>query len=273
MEIILGFIFGLWHFGAKTTDQFENALAKDVAVKLNSPGANITVHTQFTGLISSFAGDLDRVTIYGRNFETQAFNINVDPSRTKTGRIKELNLVFDNFKYKNLFVSNLTAQVNNCRYDLGMAQRHRKIEISAAPPGVGTVSISAQALEDFILIKYPNVRTIKLRLINDKLFAEGTAEFFRVQRNFWIVSRVKCTDGRRVMLEGPRVMLDGVVANAAITAGVVATINPVIDLEKDLDLAKFAQIETIALQKDVLTAGARITLPVKEVPLPPLVQL
>ena len=71
--------------------------------------------------------------------------------------------------------------------------------VGVAPSGVGTgsVKILEQDLAEYIVLKYPEVKSATVKVYNDVVWVEGYGEFLIFKTEFAIIAKLKAEDGTR----------------------------------------------------------------------------
>ncbi|MCO5295919.1 MAG: hypothetical protein M9921_03595 [Fimbriimonadaceae bacterium] len=261
---ILAALFGLgYHAGKAEVQRFERLAAEEIASKLDGDDRHVHVQTKLNGLIGGAMGDLKQVTIRASNFSTAELPLYTEPDRPRSGHIRELRLFLDDFRLAGLRVEHLEASIPDCRYDFGLAQRHHTVRLSQSGVGTGLVRIRAPDLEAYILRKFKEIKRVSVRIEKDKVFVEGYGEFIVVHTNFEVIATLESPDGSRLMLANAVIFFDGRRADASSGKVLLDTLNPVVDLAKDLGLADAVHVEKIRLKDGFLEASGATKIPLR----------
>lgn len=261
---LLAALLGLgYHAGKAEVQRFERLAAEEISSKLGGEGAEVHVQTKLNGLIGGAMGDLKQVTIRASHFTTDQLPLFTEPDRGRTGRIRELRLVLDDFRLAGLRVEHLEATIPDCRFDFRLAQRHHTMRLSQSGVGTGLVRIRAADLEAYILRKFREIKRVSVRIEKDKVFVDGYGEFIVVNTNFEVIATLESPDGVRLMLANAVIFFDGRRADAASGKVLLDTLNPVVDLSQDLGLYDAVSVEKIRLRDGVLEASGATKIPVR----------
>lgn len=252
---------GLWSLGGASVRNFENLAANDIRSKLTGGNANVSVKAKLNGVIGGAFGDLREVKIVARDFETVGLPLFCEPTRSKKGLIRSLHLVLDNFSLAGLRVAHLEAKIPDCRFDYALAISKRQIRLSQSGVGVGTVRLKERDLEAFILRKFKEIKRVTVQLRPDRAIVEGYGEFLIVQTNFRVEARLVSPNGTTLELSDANILFDGVPAEPQARRVLLETLNPVVDLNKDLALHGAIAIESITIGEGVLTARGKTRIP------------
>lgn len=254
----LGLAFGL---GAREVRRFERLAAEDIAATLSGDSKKVSVKSELNGIIGGALGDLKRVTIRARTFSTAGLPLFTEPGLAANGKVRELRIELDDFVLGNLRVEHLEATIPECRFDYNLAVRKKKIRLSRSGTGVGRVRLLEKDLEAFILKKYREIKRVSVRIEKDRAFVSGYGEFLVIQTEFDVIARLTPVDGSKLMLTDAKVFFGERFTDQAVRDIVVQTLNPVVDLDKDLNLHGAIRVEGLTLQNGVLEAWGRTKIP------------
>ncbi len=261
MNAILLILAGVFLVGAKEVRAFEGHAAREIASKLGGQHKSVRVRSKIGP--EALFGEVHAVTITASKFTTEGLPLFTEPERSQRGVLRMLNLDLQDFTLGDLHVQSLKASIPNCRFDLGLALGKRQIRLSRSGVGPGEVVLSSGDLEAFIPIKFREVKRVKVRLEKDKVFVDGYGEFVLFDAEFSIVARVEAQGGNKLILSHARILIDGKPATPDAAKALLDTLNPVIDLDKDLLLAGAMTIEKITVSEGRLLALGKTTIPIK----------
>lgn len=254
----LGVISG---FGKIAVRQFEIAAAKDILTNLSGPAAKVDVQTKLNGIIGGPLGDIKEATIRASEFQTAGLPLFTEPWRSKKGLVRNLKIELSNFELGKLRVESLSASIPDCRYDYSLATRRKVIRLSKSGVGTGTVRLRAKDLEAFILKKFAEIKKVAVRIEKDKVFVDGYGEFVIVRTNFSVIATLGSPDGKTLELQNARIFFDDKPAEEAARKVLLETLNPVVDLNKDLKLHDAISIQGIRLFEGFLEAWGATRIP------------
>jgi hypothetical protein len=247
--------------GAGEVRSFENAAAREIKGKLQGESASVSVKTKPSGLFGYLEGDLSTVTIHAKDFSADGLPLFTEPIRPKSGKVKRLNLRLENFHLSGLRVESLEAQIPNCRFDLGLAKRSKKIRLSQSGTGTGSVTLLEDDLEAFILKKFSEIKEVQVRLQDDIAIVEGKGEFLILKAAFKVQARLIAVEGTKLTLVDPKIEFDGVQADPQAAQVLLNTLNPVVDLDRDLKLHGAVSVSEIKLADGKLVASGATKIP------------
>ncbi|MBX3118786.1 MAG: hypothetical protein KF784_06945 [Fimbriimonadaceae bacterium] len=256
----LGLLFGLGNAEVKS---FERTAAQDILSRLGGPDKKVSVHTELNGIIGGPMGDIKRATITASDFTLDSLPLFTEPERSQKGVLRELNLKLNNFSLGGLRIEELEAKIPDCRYDYALAISKRQIRLSKSGEGVGVVRILEEDLEAFILHKFREIKQVSVRIRDDYAFVEGFGEFIFIKTGFFVLAKITSPDGNRLMLTNARIVFDDGPASEAAKQALLHSLNPVVDLNKDLNLFGAITVEKISLERGVLEASGRTRIPAR----------
>ncbi len=268
---MIGFLFAafgvLFGFGTIQVRQFEHAAAVDIRSQLRG-NAVVAVQTKMSGLLGAPLGEIKEATIRAEDFQTDGLPLFVEPWRSKRGKVERLNIDLSNFDLGKLHVASLVASIPDCRFDLGLASRHRKIRLSQSGVGLGSVTIMDRDLEHFILNKFHEIKKVTVRTEKGKVFIEGDGEFVIVKTHFNVIATLVSPDGHTLELANTRIFFDDKPADELARKALLQTLNPVVDLQKDLKLYDAITVKGIELENGRVRAWGDTKIPLSPNPPP-----
>lgn len=253
----LGLLFGL---GSAEVQSFERQAAADIKSRLQGERVEVQVHTRSVGL-EGLDGRVKRVSILASHFSTEGLPLFTEPGLSRKGRIDDLRIDLDDFDLANLHVRQLRAVIPNCRYDFGLAVSKRKIRLSESGLGTGSVEIDEASLEQFILKKFHEIKRVAVHIAKGRLSVEGYGEFFIISTNFLVVARLQPVAGTKLVLADARISFDGKAADPISSKAILDTLNPVVDLNRDLKLYDAISVTSVDLEHGSLKATGFTKIP------------
>lgn len=257
--ILAGFAL-LFGAGAAETRHLEQLAATDIKSKLEGPRAKVDVRTRAVGL-KALSGHLKRVMISASDFTAPGLPLFTEPELSQSGRIDDLRIELRNFALGALGIAELSSSIPDCRYDLGLAINHGKIRLSKSGLGTGSVTVTAGALEPFILHKYREIKSVHVEIGNGHVRVSGYGEFLIIHTQFEVEATISPVEGTKLYLTDAQITFDGKPADPLSKKALLDTLNPVVDLNKDLRLYGAIEVEKVSLDKGVLRADGTTSIP------------
>ena len=127
----------------------------------------------------------------------------------------------------------------------------------------------------YLLRKFRELKRVSVRIDRNRAFVKGYGEFIVVQTEFEVIAKLVPVDGTKLMLADAKVFFGDLVAAEDVKRLVLDTLNPIVDLDRDLKLYGAVQVEGLSLENGVLEAWGKTkipdrpkTLPASDSPLP-----
>lgn len=260
---LLGLAGGLL-FGGELVRDFERAAARDVRSKLVAEsGREIKVKVTAKTSLGSAFGNVGSVRIAARQFSTPGLPLFTEPERSQKGRLGRLFLDLSDFRLGELRVESLTAEIPNCRFDFSLAVSKKQFRLSKSGLGTGEVRLRAEDLAAFILKKYSEVKTCTVQFAGGKAIVEGDGELLLLQTKFRVEARLTPTSPTQLSLTDATMTFDGRPADDASRQVLLETLNPVVDLDKDLGLLDAMAIESVTAENNELTVRGKTKIPLR----------
>ncbi len=252
----LGVAGGL--FGSGALRNFERLAADDIGTRLEGDAKFVRVRVGINGILD---GSLTRATIEASRFSVKGLPLFTEPNRSRAGKIKKLEIRLTDFELRNLHVETLTADVFDCRYDFGLALREKKVRLSESGVGPGYVRVTAKSLEHFLLRKYKEIKRISVELENDKVYVKGFGDFLLASAEFEVSAGLEIRNGSQLWLRDSWVFLNGRPVRDGSDRALLQVLNPVLDINEDLQLFDAIKMERIRSKNGVLEIWGTATIP------------
>jgi hypothetical protein len=258
LELIL-FGLGLGLAGAKQVE-FEKAAAADIKGRLQGEQAVVSVRADLDG---SRLGSITTAEILARDFSLEGLPLFTEPERSQKGRIRHLKMTLSDFMLRGLKVTELKADIPDCRFDLDLALKEKELRLSKSGIGEGYVKIQQDDLAKWIVAKYAEIKTCTVDASKGTVLVSGYGEFLIVKTNFKVLAKLTAVDGTKLMLSDARIWFDGMRADPFAAETLLKTLNPVVDLNKDLGLYDAVQVEKIDARNGFVTASGKTKIPIR----------
>jgi len=258
LELIL-FGLGIGLAGAKQAE-FEKAAAAEIKSRLQGEQSVVTVTADLDG---SRLGSITTAEIVARDFSLEALPLFTEPERSQKGRIRHLKMTLSDFMLRGLRVAELKADIPDCRFDLDLALKRKELRLSKSGVGEGHVKIHQDELAKWIVSKYAEIKTCTVDASKGTVLVKGYGEFLIVKTDFKVLAKLTAVDGTKLLLTDARIWFDGIRADDFAAQTLLKTLNPVVDLSKDLGLYDAVSVEKIDARDGFVTASGRTKIPVR----------
>ena len=242
--------------------RFERLAAGEIAGKLQYVRGPVTVNVRPNGLAGAW-GDLLSATISASDFTLDTLPLFTEPERSRAGHLGLLRLRLTDFSLRKLRVAELQADIPSCRYDLGLATRQGQMRLSRSGVGRGLVRVRESDLADYLVAKFHEIKRCTVRVDRGVVWVEGYGEFIVFKSDFQVIARLVAVDGDKLALADAKVYFDWRRADKAAAEAILKTLNPVVDLNKDLGLYGAIAVDRVTLENGLLTAEGATKIPVR----------
>ncbi len=242
--------------------RFERAAAADISSKLQGEHRKVEVDIQANTLSAAW-GMVDSVTIRASQFSADSLPLFTEPERSQVGHVDMLRIELSDFDFGRLHIQSLSAAIPNCRFDQGLALRSRQVRLSRSGVGTGSVQLNEKDLERFVLKKYKEIKRVSVRIDRGKVWVEGYGEFLIAKTDFEVIADLRIENGTRLHLDHAKIYLNWVRADEPARNVLLKTLNPIVDLNRDLNLFDAIQMDRIELKRGTLTAFGSTRIPVR----------
>jgi hypothetical protein len=246
--------------GGRELASFQREAAADIASRLSGEGKEVSVSLDFNLFEAPF-GKFTSATLSARQFSVDGLPLFTEPWRSKSGSLGCLRIRLRDFTLRGLRVSELSADIRGCKFDLGLAKSEKKVRLSWSGKGPGFVRVTPAALEAYILNKYREIKRVKVWFRSRRLFVEGFGDFGFFSADFFVIADLVPREGTKLFLEKAIVFLDGVRVRDGSEQALLDALNPVIDEDEDLRLYGALQMERVSIGGEYLEISGTATIP------------
>lgn len=251
--------FGLFHLAGGEVHRFERLAASEVATKIQGSAREVQIRANVGP--DGALGDVWHVLLAARRFDADGLPLFTEPQRSKAGLVRTLDIDLSDFSLRGLHVDRLRASIPSCRFDLSLAVRHHTFRLSRSGVGTGEVVVSDRDLGAFILRKFHEVKSVYVRVSNGRIHVEGHGEFLLLSTDFAIDAHLEARDGDKLVLSDARILFDGQPAGPEANEVLLNTLNPVVDLNRDLGLHGAMRVDRLDLSDGLIRASGAVTIP------------
>ena len=249
-------------YGDTEIAKFERLAAEEISSKLQGEHRSVTVDVESSGLASAW-GEVKSATITARDFSLKELPFFTEPWRSKAGKLGLLRMRMHNLNVRGLLIDELVADIPDCRYDFGLARSKKTFRVSQSGEGTGSVKVSEQALADYIVDKYAEIKSATVKVYNDIVWVEGYGEFLIVNTNFAVIARLVAVDGTKLELTDAKIYFDWQRADPAAAQVLLDVLNPVVDLRDGLGLYDALHVTDVRLRDGFVLASGRTRVPTR----------
>lgn len=250
----------MWFGGAAEVRRFESSAAREIGRRLGG-AEQVQVRVKLAGL-GPLRGDIARATVNARGFGVPGMPLFTEPERSTRGRLGTLEIRLREFTLAGLKVESLEATVPNCRYDFGLATRRRHIAVSRTGEGTGRVVLREADVAAYARRKHPLLRDLLVVVTEAGVRVTGRGDILMLRTGFDLNAQL-VGRGSRVEIGEATLKIGGTEATPEVRRAVVAVLNPMIDLDRDLQLAGAMTLERVVLSKGRISAEGRLRVPVE----------
>ncbi len=261
-------LFALATFHAGLEQRIRHDAARQVTAMFHDTGP-VQVRVEPRGMFGLVANDIWVVDIYGQHLRTERMPFSLYPRHGWKGSIRHLRLHLTDFTLAGLPIERLDADVPFVTFDIGEAAWKDRIVLRGAGTGPAVVQVGAAGLRAFLFKRYTQTLSdVEVWWQNRKLYLSGRVRLFAGPVPLIASGRLVPREGRYLDLADPVFMLNNAPVSPALAALILRQINPVLDVERDLNLGRSFQLTEAAIGDTGLILRGQATIPVAEEPSP-----
>ena len=254
-------VLGLAMLSWILTDRVSHAARREL--KSAFPSANFDIRITPRGLLGMTVGQAYRARISGGGFTAESLPFRIEPGGGAVAGIRHLELDLHDIVLRDLGVQTLTADIPFVKADATKAFFDGHLRFRGAQEGTGEAILTAEQIERYLAKKRPQFQELKIRLSQGEAFISGKTALLIPGSAFEAKATVGISEGRYLNAENPTVSLNGTPMPRTMAIQLLKTVNPIIDIDKDLGLGEWLYITSAEIAEGKLTVRGRIHIPVK----------
>ena len=254
-------LVGLAFFSGIASERARYAARRDLERAI--PDSRFEVAIQPRGLLGYVTGDLESARITGRGFTIEQLPFTIEPRGGIHARLAKLELKLQDVSVRALPLQSLEAVIPGVRVDAARVLFNGHFTIRAAGEGIGEAVISESGLSQFIARKRPEFSDLNVTLQPGEALVRGRATLLIAPAPIEARVTLGVSEGRYLNAVEAAVKLNGQAVPAALTERLLQSLNPIIDVERDLGLGQWLYATGVAVEHGILKVRARVSIPLK----------
>lgn len=239
----------------------EHAIVHDLG--RNVKGGELHAYLATKGDLGTLIGQADSVVVKARGFSSDGFPLRMQRGTGLRAYVRTLKLDFQDITLHGIPVRQFQADIPRVSLDIGRAFFDERVVIRSAGEGTAEAVVESAAMRDYLQKKFPQFSEVVLTLTPGQARIEGDMLVLGSKSKVEAVAKLGIVDGRYVQLVEPALKLNGKPLTPAFAQSLLKSVNPVMDLEKDLGLSGyFTATEVVIGEGRVTVKGiARVPAP------------
>lgn len=252
--------------GAKEyTRRLERAAERQILQQLGGKGhVQVQIQPRW-GALGVLLARAETIRVHATGFRTAQMPFFTEPPVPAwRGTADNVQIVLKDFHLGGLPVRHLEATIPDVSLDSRAAAFRLRIRLFGAGWGNGWVTIDEESLTEFVKRRLPEVRSPHVQVTPSEIRITGDLVVLLTPWRFEATGNVDVRTGRQVVVENLQVRVEGEELPVAVVQKVVAALNPVLDVERDLRLGGAFVVERVEQGDGFLKLIGRATVPPRE---------
>jgi hypothetical protein len=258
-EVLLAFVLIVG--GAREfTRRLERAAERQILQQLGGSG-QVRVHIEPRwGALGVWLARADTITVRASGFHAAEVPFFTEtPVPAWQGRAESVQIVLERFSLKGFPVRRLEATIPDVSLDSRAAAFRLKIRLFGAGWGEGRVVLDEEDLATFVKRRLPEVHSPQVRVTASEIYITGDLAALLTVWRFEAKGRVAVRDGRQVVIDNAQVRVEGEDLPPAVVQKVISALNPVLDVERDMNLGSMFVVERVEQEDGFVKLIGRAT--------------
>ncbi|GIV20466.1 MAG: hypothetical protein KatS3mg023_2217 [Armatimonadota bacterium] len=180
------------------------------------------------------------------------------------GQAESVQIVLERFSLRGFPIRRLEATIPHVSLDSREAAFRLRIRLFGAGWGEGRVTLDEEGLTEFVRRRLPGVQSPRVRVTSSAIYITGELAVLLTAWRFEARGRVAVRNGRQIVIEDAQVSVEGENLPPAVVQKVIAALNPVLDVELDLNLGSAFLIERVEQEEGLVKLVGRATVPPRD---------
>jgi hypothetical protein len=258
-EVLLAFVLIVG--GAREfTRRLERAAERQILQQLGGNGwVQVRIEPRW-GALGVWLARADTITVRASGFHAAEVPFFTEtPVPAWQGRAESVQIVLERFSLKGFPVRRLEATIPDVSLDSRAAAFRLKIRLFGAGWGEGRVVLDEEDLATFVKRRLPEVHSPQVRVTASEIYITGDLAALLTVWRFEAKGRVAVRDGRQVVIDNAQVRVEGEDLPPAVVQKVISALNPVLDVERDMNLGSMFVVERVEQEDGFVKLIGRAT--------------
>ncbi|MGC8783170.1 MAG: DUF2993 domain-containing protein [Armatimonadota bacterium] len=252
--------------GAKEyTRRLERAAERQILHQLGGSGqVQVQIQPRW-GALGVLLARAETIRVHASGFHTAQMPFFTEPPVPAwRGKADSVQIVLEDFHLGGFPVRHLEATIPDISLDSREAAFRLRIRLFSAGWGNGWVTLDEESLTEFVKRRLPEVRSARVQVTPSEVRITGELVALLAPWRFEATGGVGVRDGRQMVVENVQVRVEGEELPPVVVQKIVAALNPVLDVERDLRLGGAFVVERVEQGDGFLKLIGRATVPPRE---------
>lgn len=252
-------VLGLALFSAFASERVRQAAKHDLQAAV--PGSRLYVRIEPRGIFGMATGQAWRARVSGGHFATDHLPFHLEPGGGILATVRHLELDLHDVTLRDLHVETLRADIPFVKADGPRALFGGHLTLRGAQDGVGAAVLSAEGIRSFLAKRRPQFQEVRIELTPGEAIVSARAPFLGAMIQLEARGGVEIVDGRFLNAAPNVVMMNGKPLEREAGAALIRSLNPIIDVDRDLGLGDWLYVTGAEIGDGILTVRGRVTIP------------
>ncbi len=251
-------LLGLALFSGLAQQRAESVLKRDLRKTL--VGGMLRTRVEPSGAFGLLAGRSSITQITGSGIRADMLPLRIHSGRGPLAHIRKLEISLTDTSLRNLRLVRFKASLPNVDFDSNHAAFGGHIVIRRAGEGTAEAEVSEEALRSFLQAKFPMTKILEVRLTNGTAFVRAEVSVLGAVILAEATAKAVPREGRYLFLEEAVVKVNGRPVPEAFARNILRTLNPILDIDRDLGLGKSFTLEKVEIRDGTAVVFGRLRL-------------
>ncbi len=244
------------------THRLERSAERQIRAELGGRGqVRVSIEPQW-GALGVLLAKANTITVTARGFDAPRMPFFTEPDVPAwRGTARQVRITMEDFRLRGLPVRRMEATIPGVTLDSRAAAFRLRIRLFGAGWGEGWVILDEAGLTEYIRRRLPEVRDAQVKVSPNGIRISGELTALLASWKFEATGQVAVRDARQVVVADAQIRMEGEPLASSVVQKVLSALNPVLDIERDLQIGSAFRIERVELGDGILKLIGRATVP------------
>ena len=254
-------IFGFALLSNLLGQRTQHAIVHDLSY--TARGGHLQARVYPRGMFGSLLGQASSVRVTGSGVVVDALPFEIKPGGGMHATVGKFYLDLSDVKLKSIPVQRFTAEIPSVSVDSdALIMRERMVMRSA---GVGTTESTFRIsdLQTYFAAKMGGMKDASVECVDGGLKIRTSMSFLGFPTAIEAFGKLNAVDGRYLVFNASRLTFNGADANPLFAKSMLDSINPVLDIQRDLGLGAYLALTDVETKEGAVIVKSKLTIPAR----------
>lgn len=254
-------IFGFALLSNLLGQRTQHAIVHDLSH--TAKGGHLQARVYPRGMFGSLLGQANSVRVTGSGVSINELPFTIQRGGGLHANVERLFLDLSDIQLKGLPVKRLSVVLPSVSVDADALIGRERMVMRSAGEGKAEGEFSIDKLMALFSTKMPSVSDVHIETNSNGLKIRANMSFFGFPNTIEADGTLNIVDGKYLILAFSRLTLNGATADPLLAKGMLDTVNPVLDIQRDLGLGALLTLTDVETKEGAVIVKGKLTIPAR----------